>query len=112
MINELTQFIPCPSGQANMLRPQLLLINSLSNKVVYEPSDGYVVFMEDIISTKNITHVDMKIAVMDMLRYGDFDELPLPADLVAKIIMDCASIFSNQAPQNEKGESVAENITK
>lgn len=112
MINELPQFIPCPAGQANMLRPQLLLINSLSNKVVYEPSDGHVVFMEDVIATKGITHVDMKLAVWDATRYSDFDELPIPADLAAKIITECAQIFANQALQNEKADSTSEIQTK
>ena len=108
MIPEEVKFIPCLPGQMQLVRGQNLVNNVVSGRVLYEPQDGHVVFSEDVTVTKNISHVDMRLVVSDMSRYSDYDQLPVPASVVQQAITECVQFFSNQQPQNEKGDSTAE----
>ena len=107
-MDALDQFIPMPSGQPWMLKAQAGLINTLSGNVGYEVRDGYVIFTEDITQTLGINYVDMQLVVMDFEKYSDFDLLPLPADLAAKIVTEAFKILSNQFPPDKKVDSVSE----
>lgn len=109
-LDALDQFLPIASGQSGFFKAQNDLLNNLGGNVGYEVRDGYVIMTEDITATKGITHVDMQLVVADMEKYGDFDILPIPADLAAKVITDCARLFASQAPQNETADSVSEKL--
>lgn len=108
MLDALDQFIPLANGQANFLKGQINLINNLLGYVAYEPRDGYVIFTEDITATKNIQFVDMQLVVMDAGKYSNYDILPLPADIAAKVVTDCFTILKGQLPPDKRVDSVAE----
>ena len=108
MLDALDQFIPMPSGQSYFLKAQTGLVNNLLGGVGYDVKDGYAIFTEDITATKNIQFVDMQLVVMDASKYSDFDILPLPADMAAKVIMDCFTALKNQLPPDKKVDSVSE----
>lgn len=104
----LDQYIPIPSGQSFMLKAQNNLINSLLGQIGYEVRDGYIIFTEDITVTQGVTAVDIQLVVMDASKYTDFDILPLPADMAAKVIMDAFNILKQQLPADKKVDAVAE----
>ena len=107
-MNVLDQYIPIQSGQSFLLSAQSTLINSLLDQVGYEVRDGYVIFTEDITSTQLVTAVDMQLVVMDAGKYGDYDILPLPADMAIKIVTDAFNILKQQLPADKRVDSVSE----
>ena len=111
-MNALDQFIPIPSGQANFLKAQTDLVNNLLGNVGYEIRDGYAILTEDVTKTKNIQFADLQLVVMDASKYSDFDILPLPADMAAKVVMDCFNILKEQLPADKRVDSVSEENIK
>ena len=107
-MNALDQYIPIQSGQSYLLKTQSNLINSLLGQVGYEVRDGYVIFTEDIIAVRGTTQVDMQLVVMDAGKYGDFDILPLPADMAAKVVMDAYNILKQQLPSDKTVGNISE----
>ena len=59
-------------------------------------------------ATKNIQFVDMQLVVMDAGKYSNYDILPLPADIAAKVVTDCFTILKGQLPPDKRVDSVAE----
>lgn len=108
MLGALDQYIPIQAGQSFLLKSQTALINNLLGTVGYEVRDGYVIFTEDITATQEVTGVDMQLVVMDASKYSDYDILPLPADMAAKVVLDCFNILKQQLPADKKVDSVSE----
>lgn len=109
MLDALCQFIPLQAGQAAFIKEQNL-INNLGGTVGYEVRDGYVIFTEDITKAKKVYHVDMQLVVMDLDHYGDFDLLPLPADMAAQIIQEVYQLLMGTPPADKRVDSKAEEI--
>jgi len=101
MLTALNQYIPLQNGQAALLKSQNL-INNLLGTVGYEIRDGYVVFTEDITDAggQNVNAVDMQLVVMDITKYGDYDILPLPADMAAQVVSEVVALLLNTPPEN------------
>lgn len=113
MLTAPEQFIPIAAGQAHFLKAQSDLINNLLGVAAYDVRDGYIVFTENITATLGVNFVDIQLVVMDAGKYDDFDVLPLPADMAAKIVMDAFSILKQQLPADKKVESLSEeNLVK
>jgi hypothetical protein len=109
MLTALNQYIPLQSGQAAFLIQQNL-INNLLGVVGYEVRDGYVVFTEDITnpSGDNVNAVDMQLVVMDMDHYGDYDILPLPADMAAQVVAEVVALLMPTPQTDNRVDSMAE----
>lgn len=76
--NPFLEFIPLEMGQWSLLQSQPLL-NDLMGQVGYENFGMQIVFTKDItlpISQPQKT-VSMRLALMDVSLYGDFDPLPI-----------------------------------
>lgn len=111
MLTALDQYIPLQNGQAAFLK-QLPLINNLLGVVGYEVREGYVVFTEDItdVSGQNVNSVDLQLVVMSLDHYGDFDLLPLSADMAGEVVAEVVSLLMPIPPQDKRVDSLSEEI--
>jgi hypothetical protein len=105
----LEQYIPLQNGQAAFIKEQNL-INNLLGFVGYEVRDGYVVFTEDITDPqgRNVNSVDMQLIVMDIDKYGDFDILPLTADMAAQVVAEVVSLLMPTPYPDTRVDSISE----
>lgn len=76
--NPSLQFIPLQMGQWGLLQSQPL-INDILGQCGYEPFGMQVLFTKDITNNdlNNPTTVSMRLAIMDISLYGDYDPLPI-----------------------------------
>lgn len=107
MLQALPEYIPIEPGYAAHLKTQKL-INDVLGNVCRETLDGWVVFSEDITSTQGVNFVDMKLVVMDFEHYGDYDILPIPADIAADIIKDVLAVLMPTPPPDKRVDPIAE----
>lgn len=108
MLDAPEEFLPMAAGMAAAFKAQNDLVNNLLGRVCYTVLDGYVNFTEDITATKNIRFVEMHLVVMDLGKYSNYDLLPLPADMAAKVVEQCYKILSGQQIPDKRVDSVAE----
>lgn len=108
-LKALTQYIPLQNGQAAFIQEQKL-INNLLGVPGYEVRDGFVVFTEDITDPDglNVNAVDMQLIVMDLDKYGDYDILPLTADMAGQVVAEVLALLSPAPPPDTRVDSVSE----
>lgn len=87
-------FIPLEMGQYGLLKSQPL-INDLLGWT------GYEWYGKDIIYTKDLTQPDpitvsMRLIVLDISQYSDYDILPVPADMEWEIVQEVYKLFSTE----------------
>lgn len=70
------EFIPLQMGQAGLLKSQSL-INDLLGQIGYEVFGDQVIYTKDLNSVYPYVRVAMRLAIMDISQYGDYDVLPL-----------------------------------
>lgn len=95
-------FIPLEMGQFGLLTTQPL-INNLLGQV------GYEWYGTDIIYTTDLTQPDpievtMRLVVLDISQYSDWDILPIPPEMEWDVINEVARLFM--------GEPVADNLNQ
>ncbi len=73
------EFIPLQMGQSNLLKSQPL-INDLLGQVGYEVFGDKIIFTKDLTTIFPDKTVSMRLAIMDVNQYGDYDILPLPPE--------------------------------
>lgn len=76
VLNPDVEFIPLQMGQSSLLKSQLM-INDLLGQVGYENFGLQVVFTKDITIPNETVTVDMRLVIMDVSQYGDYDVLPV-----------------------------------
>lgn len=87
-------FIPLEMGHWGLLKSQPL-INDLLGQT------GYEWYGMDIIYTKDLTQpspieVTMRLVVLDINQYSDYDILPIPADMEWDVIQEVYKLFSTE----------------
>lgn len=87
-------FIPLEMGQLGLLKSQPL-INNLLGQV------GYEWYGTDIIYTTDLTQPDpievtMRLVVLDISQYSDYDILPVPADMEWDIVQEVYKLFATE----------------
>jgi len=87
-------FIPTQNGQLALLKGERL-ISDMSGQVSYTPFGNDCILSKDLTTETGVT-VIAGLVVMDISKYGDFDPLPLPADMEATIIQEVFKLFSMQ----------------
>jgi hypothetical protein len=87
-------FIPLQTGQLALIKGERL-ISDLLGQVGYEVVGNDVIFNKDL-TTENGTTIYLRLVVMDISQYDDYDVLPLPADMEATIIQEVFKLFSMQ----------------
>jgi hypothetical protein len=70
------EYIPLQMGQGGLIKSQPLL-NDLLGQVGYENFGNEVIFTKDVKSLFPNMVVAMRLAVMDISQYGDYDPLPI-----------------------------------
>jgi len=87
-------FIPLEMGQRGLISSQPL-INDLLNQVGYEWYGMDIVYTRDLTQLSPIT-VTMRLVVLDITKYSDFDILPIPSDMEWEIVQDVYKLFSTE----------------
>ncbi len=89
------EFIPLQMGQGALLKSQPL-INDLMGQVGYEVFGNEVIFTKDLKSMYRDVVVAMRLVIMDISLYGDYDPLPLPANFEWEVISQVYKMYSTQ----------------
>jgi hypothetical protein len=85
-------FIPLEMGQLGLLKSQSL-INDLLGQVGYEWYGTDIIYTTDLTQPTPIT-VTMRLVVLDVGQYSDYDILPVPADMEWDVIQEVVKLFS------------------
>lgn len=86
-------FIPLQLGQINLKKSQPIL-SDLLGQVGYEVHGMDVIFDQDI--STFIGLVNMRLIVMDISQYGDFDPLPILPEQEWEVINQVYKLYSSQ----------------
>ena len=91
-----TEFIPLQMGQSNLIKSQPML-NELLGQVGYEPlGEMDIAFTKDLTSLFPNDTVSMRLAIMDISKYDDYDPLPLPPEFEWDVITEVYKMYSSQ----------------
>lgn len=102
------EFIPLQMGQGGLLKSQKL-ISDLMGQVGYENFGGYLIFTKDLRSISPDVKLAMRLVIMDISQYGDYDVLPLPPEYEFQAIQNVVQLFMQQpTPDKLVDPSVAE----
>ncbi len=89
------EFIPLQMGQGGLIKSQTLF-NDLLGQVGYENFGDKLVFTKDIKSLFPDVVLAMRLAIMDISQYGDYDMLPIPPEYEWDIITQVYKMYSTQ----------------
>lgn len=89
------EFIPLQMGQGGLIKSQPM-INDLLGQVGYECFGDKLYFTKDIKSLFPDVVLAMRLAIMDISQYGDFDPLPITPELENEAIMQVVKMYSQQ----------------
>jgi hypothetical protein len=102
-----SQFIPIPPGHSVLLAGQPM-INTLLGQVGYERRGRDVIFYTDITVTPyQIGQVSICMVVLDMTQYGDYDLLPIPADMEADCVAQVYNLFKGERPPDKVDDPIS-----
>lgn len=90
-----TEFIPIQMGQFNLLQSQPL-INDLMGQVGYECFGNQLVFTKDLTVPGESITVDMRLAIMDISKYGDYDILPILPEMEWVVKQEIVKLYSGE----------------
>lgn len=103
------EFIPLQIGQSALIKSQPLL-NDLLGQVGYECFGDKLYFTKDIKQIFPNVVLSMRLVIMDIFQYGDYDTLPLPPEYEWEVITQVYKIYSTQPiPDKLVEATVAEN---
>lgn len=89
------EFIPLQMGQASLLKSQKL-INDLMGQVGYENFGLEVIFTKDLTQTNRGETLDMRLVIMDISQYGDYDILPILPEHEWQVKQEVYKLYSTQ----------------
>lgn len=87
------EFIPLQMGQAGLLKSQAL-INDLMGQVGYENFGMDLIFTKDIKSIFPDVTIALRLAIMDVSEYGDFDPLPILPEQEWQVKQEVIKLYS------------------
>lgn len=89
------EYIPLQMGQAGLIKSQLM-INDLLGQVGYEVFGNEVVFTKDIKQQFTEIKVAMRLAIMDISQYGDYDILPILPEQEWQVKQEVWKMYSQE----------------
>ena len=89
------EFIPLQMGQGGLIKSQPLL-NDLLGQIGYECFGDKLFFTKDIKSIWPDIVLAMRLVVMDISQYGDYDILPVLPEMEWQIITEVYKMYSTQ----------------
>ena len=103
------EFIPLQMGQGALIKSQPLF-NDLLGQVGYECFGEKLYFTKDIKSLFPDVVLAMRLVIMDIAQYGDYDMLPLPPEYEWEVLKQVYQMYSTQPiPDKTVDAMVAEN---
>lgn len=103
------EFIPLQMGQSGMLKSQAL-ISDLLGQVGYENFGGDVIFTKDIKKLYPDIKLAMRLVIMDMTLYSDYDILPITPEIHHQVVQEVIAMYSQQPiPDKLVDSTVKEN---
>lgn len=85
-------FIPLEMGQWGLLKTQPL-INNLLGQVGYEWYGMDIIYTSDLTQSDPI-EVTMRLVVLDISQYSDYDILPIPSSMEWDVIQEVVKMFA------------------
>lgn len=105
----LSGFIPIQPGQFAFIQPQRL-ISDILGQTGYEVNGKEIIYTEDLTAaTPAITEVLMKLVIMDIGEFTDYQMLPISADMQWQVIQEVFKLFSVEQIPDRIVDSGAEN---
>ena len=89
------EFIPLQMGQGGLLKSQPLL-NDIMGQVGYENFGLEVIITKDIKQFFPDVVLAMRLAIMDISQYGDYDILPILPEQEWTVIQEVFKLYSSQ----------------
>jgi len=89
------EFIPLQAGQAALIKSQRQ-INELLGQYGYEVFSDAAVFNLDLKALFPQIKLAMRLAIMDISQYGDYDILPLMPEMEWDVIKEVYQLYSTQ----------------
>jgi len=91
------EFIPLQNGQWGLLQSQPLL-SDLLNQCGYEVYGDQVLFTKDLTAPPGqaAAKVGMRLAIMDIAQYGDYDPLPLLPEQELQVKQMVLAMYGNE----------------
>lgn len=103
------EFIPLQMGQAGLIKSQPLL-NDLMGQVGYENYGLEIIFTKNIKQFFPDVVLAMRLAIMDISQYSDYDILPLLPEQEWQVIQEVVKLYSGQpTPDKTVDSTVKEN---
>ncbi len=93
------EFIPLQMGQSALLNSQPLL-NGLLGQVGYENYGMEIVFTKNIKSLFPDVVLAMRLAIMDISQYSDYDPLPVLPEMEWQIIQEVYKVYASQVTRD------------
>lgn len=90
------EFIPLQMGQGALINSQPL-VNDLLGQVGYENFGMDIIFTKDIKTIYPDITLAMRLAIMDISLYGDYDPLPILPEQEWQVIQEVYKLYSTQA---------------
>jgi hypothetical protein len=102
------EFIPLQMGQGGLLKSQRL-ISELLGQVGYEVFGDKVVFTRDITAKSQDVVLAMRLMILDIDEYSDWDMLPIPPEMEFDVINEVVKMYKGQGvPDKTVDPSVSE----
>ena len=89
------EFIPLQMGQGGLIKSQPL-VNDLMGQVGYENFGMDVIFTKDLKSLFPQIKLAMRLAIMDISLYGDYEPLPILPEQEWQVINEVYKIYATQ----------------
>lgn len=89
------EFIPLQMGQGSLIKSQPLL-NDLMGQVGYENFGMDVIFTKDLKTLFPNIKLAMRLAIMDVSEYGDFDPLPILPEQQWQVVNEVYKTYATQ----------------
>lgn len=89
------EFIPLQMGQGGMLKSQAL-ISDLLNQVGYEVFGSHVIYTKDLTQLYPTSKVAMRLVIMDLEQYSDYDTLPIPPEMEANVVKMVVDMYKDR----------------
>lgn len=98
------EFIPLQMGQAGLIKSQPLL-NDLLGQVGYENYGLEIIFTKDIKSLFPDVVLAMRLAIMDISQYGDYDPLPILPEQEMAVVQEVYKLYASQVSPDKLVDS-------
>lgn len=103
------EWIPVQMGQLGLLQSQPL-INNLLGQVAYENYGMEIITNKDVKSLFPDVVVSMRLAIMDVSQYGDYDPLPILPEMEMQAVQQVYQMYIGQPLKDSVVDSTVKEL--